>query len=148
MTRPLCQIEDGRSETLCTLAIDRLDGRAHGLGMPVLWHLALRRYGPAMGELATRFDDGGPIANPFSSRGLAYRAFKLGETWAAQNLAMQHFNRNDLQGYRYWLHRAARAGDEEARMMLKRFETRLPHGAAGDIGRKRPYDRREKLSFI
>jgi len=97
-----------------------------------------------MTELSRRIgEDGLPVADPFSAAGLAYRAFRLGDPVAAYNFAMARFNRGDLQGYRYWLRRAARAGDDDAGRQLRRFETRLPHGAAHDIGRgrsRRNYD--------
>lgn len=51
---------------------------------------------------------------------------------------MDAFNRRDLGGYRYWLRRAASAGDPDSARSLKRFETRLPHIDASKIGRKRP----------
>lgn len=51
---------------------------------------------------------------------------------------MTCFNRGDLVGYRLWLHRVARAGDEEAAIEARRFEMRLPHAAALEIGRSRP----------
>jgi TPR repeat protein len=70
---------------------------------------------------------------------LNYRAFRQGDATAAYNLAMHYFNRRDLNGYRRWLGRAARAGDEDAAKQLRRFETRLPHGAAHDIRRGHPY---------
>lgn len=107
--------------------------------MPILWHLALRRYQFAMLELSQRVEPAGRISDPFSSAGLAYRAYRLGLSFGAQNLAMDCFNRGDLAGYRKWLGRAARAADEDAARELRRFETRLPHGDAGRIGRKRPY---------
>ena len=56
----------------------------------------------------------------------------------AYNLAMDYFNSRDLQGYRLWLRRAVVAGDADASEQLRRFETRLSHGAAHDIGRGRP----------
>ena len=114
------------------------NGLSPGDGMGLLWHLALRRYPSAMTELSRRIgEDGLPIADSFSSAGLAYRAFRLGDPAAAYNFAMTCFNRRDLQGYRRWLRRAAEAGDDDAARQLRRFETRLPHGAARDIRRGR-----------
>lgn len=108
-------------------------------GMGLLWHLALRRYPSAMTELSRRIgEDGLRAADPFSASGLACRASRQGDPAAAYNLAMSCFNRRNLRGYRYWLRVAARAGDEDAREQFRRFETRLPHGAAFDIGRGRP----------
>jgi hypothetical protein len=106
--------------------------------MGLLWHLALRRYPSVMTELSRRIgEDGLSAADRFSAAGLAYRAFRQGDPLAAYNLAMSCFNRRDLRGYRHWLRLAAHAGDD-ARGQLRRFETRLPHGAARDIGRGRP----------
>ena len=120
------------------------NGRSPSDGMGLLWHLALRRYPSAMTELSRRIgEDGLPVADAFSAAGLAYRSFRLGDPVAAYNFAMARFNRGDLQGYRYWLRRAAQAGDDEAERQFRRFETRLPHGAAHDIRRgrsRRNYD--------
>lgn len=115
------------------------NGLSPGDGMGLLWHLALRRYPSAMTELSRRIgEDGLSAADPFSAAGLAYRAFRQGDPLAAYNCAMSCFNHGDLRGYRHWLRRAAQAGDEDAQQQLRRFETRLPHGAARDIRRGRP----------
>jgi len=115
-----------------------IDGLSPGDGMGLLRHLALRRYPSAMTELARRIgDDGRSLADPFSSAGLCYRALQRGDPTAAHNMAMTCFNRRDLQGYRRWLRLAAKAGDKEAAQQVRRFETRLPHGAARDINRGR-----------
>ena len=105
----------------------------------LIWHLALRRYPAALTELSRQInEDRLSAADPYSALGLSMRAFRLGDPTAAYNLAMVFFNRRNLQGYRYWLRRAAQAGDEDANKQLRRFETRLPHGAAHDIRRGRP----------
>jgi hypothetical protein len=127
-----------KNDRLYGLAWDRLEGRQCGYGMPILWHLALRRYEPAMVALSQRIEAEGPTSDAFSSAGLAYRAFRRGSSVAAQNLAMECFNRRDLGGYRRWLGRAARLGDRDAAREHRRFETRLPHGDAAKIRRKRP----------
>lgn len=115
-------------------------GHLPGDGKGLLWHLALRRCPAAMTELARLFgDDGRSAVDPFSAAGLTRRAFRLGDPTAAYNAAMSCFNRGDLLGYRRWLRRAGRAGDADAREQLRRFETRLPHGAARDIRRGRPW---------
>ncbi len=107
--------------------------------MGLLWHLALRRFPSAMTELSRRIgEDGLSAADPFSAAGLNYRAYRRGDPLAAYNAAMSCFNRDDLRGYRHWLRRAARAGDIDAQQQLRRFETRLPHSAAREIGRCRP----------
>ena len=115
------------------------NGRSPGDEMGLLWHLALRRYPSTMTELSRLLGkDGLSAANPFSSKGLNYRAFRQGDPVAAYNAAMCCFNRCDLQGYRLWLRRAAQVGDIDAKEQLRRFETRLPHDAAHDIRRGRP----------
>ncbi|WP_156681109.1 hypothetical protein [Sphingomonas profundi] len=134
-----------RQDRLYDRASAILDGNAVGLGEPMLWHLALRRHTEAMLALSGRIRPAGKPADPYSQIGLERRAFRLGNERAAQNLAMTHFNKRDLAGYRHWLRRAARAGDEEAALEVRRFETRLPHAAAGDIGRRRPYRRSDGL---
>lgn len=123
--------------------------RAKGLWMPIMWHLALRGYTRAMNELADYFDDNsshgalGKLADPFSTSGLYRRAYRMGEGWAARNLALCYFNRNDMSGYRRWLQMAAKAGDEESAIELRHFETRLPHGAARKVRRLRPKHQRD-----
>jgi hypothetical protein len=127
-----------RTDALYDRAIEILDGRHRGLGEPILWHLALRRHADAMLALATRVSDG-KASDSVSRSGLERRAFRLGSARAAQHAAMSCFNRGDIAGYRSWLCRGDRSGDLEAIMELRRFEIRLPHAAAGRIGRIRPY---------
>lgn len=124
-----------------------LDGRGNGFGMPILRTLARSRYGPAMLSLAARETvaghrkDLGRIADANSPAGLMYRAFRQGECNAAQNFALTLFYLGDLAGYRRWLRRAARCGDENAAEELGRFETRQPWPLARRIKRKRPFRR-------
>lgn len=70
-----------------------------------------------------------------------YRAFQQGEVNAAQNLALTLFYAGDLAGYRRWLRRAARDGDEDAVKELSRFEVRQPYPLARRISRVRPFRR-------
>ena len=112
----------------------------HGCGLsePIIWHLALGGDFSAMVTLADSFTAEGRISDRFSRAGLYYRAHKGGYEYAAQHLAMDAFNRGDLASYRYWLRRAVRLDPDHLRQ-LKRFETRLPHQAAREKGRGRPY---------
>ena len=112
--------------------------KAHGHYEPILRHLALRGHVWGMSELSRIFDPSGRMSQPFSAAGLNRRAWRAGNGTAARNQAMTCFNRLDLTGYRYWLWRAARVGDEESATELRRFETRLPHETARSIGRHRP----------
>ena len=128
-------------------AISILDGKANGFGVPILFHLALRGMSDAMIALSNELSGGGAIADPFSQRGLCRRAWRRGDTTGAQNLAVDCFNRHDLQGYRHWLHRAARMGNPYAAREVRRFETRLPHLNARKIGRKRP-DRKYDFEIL
>ena len=114
------------------------DFHGNGLLEPILWHLALKGDVSAMVTLADTFGSGGKMSDGFSRSGLYYRADKGGYEYAAQHLAMDAFNRRDLASYRYWLTRASRFDPDEMRE-LKRFETRLPHRTAREIGRGRPY---------
>ena len=122
---------------------DGTQDKANGLYTPILWHLALGQDYSAMTTLADTFDNPGRISETFSKLGLCYRAHRGGHENASQHLAMEAFNRGDLQGYRHWLHQCARFGDLEANRELKRFETRLPHKAAATIRRQRPYRKDE-----
>ncbi|HEX8256563.1 MAG TPA: hypothetical protein VF589_02935 [Allosphingosinicella sp.] len=96
-----------------------------------------------MTELSRVGGDAGRMSHPFSARNWSYRGVRGGDAVAAYNLAMEGFNRGDLQDYRRWLRRAARMGDEDAALQLKRFETRLPHETAYESGRGRPWRRRD-----
>lgn len=124
--------------------------RRVGLWRPIIWHLALRGHTGAMIELADWFSDGdgiasvGKAADPFCAAGLYRRAYRKGDARAARNAAMGHFNRNDMLGYRQWLRRAAKAGDNESSAELLCFETRLWHAAARKIRRLRPSQKRDE----
>jgi hypothetical protein len=126
-----------------------LERRANGFAMPILRHLALRRYGPAMLTIAcdaTASGEGavlGRISDARSPAGIMYRAHRLGWCIAAQNLALTLFYAGDLAGYRHWLRKAARMGDEDALAELRRFETRQPFPLARRLGRIRPHRRSE-----
>lgn len=130
----------GRAEAI-------LAGKANGFGMPILRLLAHRQYAPAMLSLASRKTEGGTRlelgrpGDPSSPFGLMYRAFRQGEKNAAQNLALTLFYVGDLAGYRHWLRRAARSGDDDAAHELGRFEVRQPWPLARKINRKRPFRR-------
>lgn len=114
------------------------DAHKNGYALPIVRHLALRGDALAMTELGSTLRTAGRRTQPFSQEGLACRAFRKGDPTGAQHLAMNAFNRGDLCAYRYWLARAARAGDRRALAELRRFELRLPHRNALKIGRKRP----------
>lgn len=130
-----------------------VERRANGHAMPILKHLARRRYPPAMLELArwaTRSGDPagiGRIGDPRSPAGLMHRAHRLGDVTAAQNLAMTLFHAGDLAGYRHWLRKAARAGDTEAGAELRRFELRQPFPLARRVRRIRPLRRSERAAY-
>lgn len=112
----------------------------HGCGLyePILWHLALGGDLAAMVTLADTFSSDGKISDRFSRAGLYYRAYRGGYEYAAQHLAMDAFNRGDLNSYRYWLRRAV-PFDPDNLKQLRRFEIRLPHQTARQQGRGRPY---------
>lgn len=124
-----------------------LDRRANGSAMPVLRHLALRQYGPAMLAPASRATDSGEptaigwVSDARSPAGMMYRAHRLGVSFAAQNLALTLFYAGDLAGYRHWLRNAARAGDADSWAELRRFELRQPFPLARRVGRIRPFRR-------
>lgn len=136
-----------RFDRLFSRAEAILGGKSNGLGMPILRTLAHQRYGPAMLSLAARKTetgkraDLGRFSDATSPAGLMYRAFRQGEVNAAQNLALTLFYAGDLAGYRRWLRRAARGGDEDAARELSRFEVRQPYPLARQINRIRPFRR-------
>jgi hypothetical protein len=118
--------------------------RANGLWEPIFWHMAIRGNGLALLRLSdwhsrkgTRAELG-RFGDAFSPLGMMYRAFRKGERFAGSHMAMSYFNIGDLAGYRHWLAKAAKAGDDWSAAELKRFETRKPHGLAKKIGRLRP----------
>ncbi len=123
-----------------------------GLWIPIMWHLALRGHTGAMIELADWFSDDnsaksfGTPADAFSPAGLYHRANRKRDARAGHNAAMSCFNRNDMSGYRRWLRQAAKAGDQEARRQLRRFETRLWHSASRKVGRLRPELKRDEFA--
>ena len=118
------------------------DSHGNGLLEPILWHLALGGDYSAMVTLGDTFGSSGRLSDGFSRAGLYYRADKGGYIYAAQHLAMDAFNRGDLSSYRHWLRRAAHFDPADSQQ-LKRFETRLPHRSAHEIGRGRPYRKGE-----
>lgn len=136
-----------RFDRLLSRAEAILDGRSIGLGMPILQALAHRRYGPAMLSLAARKTETGMrtslgrINDASSPAGLMYRAYRQGEVNAAQNFALTLFYVGDLAGYRHWLQRAAKCGDEDAARELNRFEIRQPYPLARLTNRIRPFRR-------
>ena len=126
-------------------AFDIRELQANGHWLPIVRHLALRGHGPALLTLASwetqlgRRRELGRMQDRFSALGLMHRAWKLGDPLAGQNLALTFFNIGDLGRYRYWLARAANAGDADAKAERRRFETRKPHGLAFRLRRGRPY---------
>lgn len=120
-----------------------------GRWLPIMQHLALRGYVPAMREMAdwcAGEDDAAPFGAPSdatSPAGYYRRAYKKGDPVAANNAAISCFNRNDMVGYRGWLRRAANAGDLDAGRQLRCFEIRLSHAAAGKVRRLRPEQKRD-----
>ncbi len=142
-----------KADRLFTRADAIMERRANGFAIPVYEHLALRRYAPAMLELArwdTRSGDPraiGRLSDTRSPAALMRRAHRLGDVTAAQNLALTLFHAGDLAGYRHWLRKAARAGDAEALTELRRFEARLPWPLARRIGRIRPLRRSERRAY-
>lgn len=133
-----CRIRAEKREALWKRYWAIKHGHKPGLHDPILWHLALGGDVSAMVELADTFASEGRIADRFSRAGLYYRAHRGGYEYAAQHLAMDAFNRGDLAFYRYWLRRAVPFHPEHLRE-LRRFETRLPHQAARERGKGRPY---------
>jgi hypothetical protein len=140
--------EADRLERLFAKACLIQQGKANGLWLPKMWHLALRRHLNGMEWLANWLSDHeglGKASDGFSSFGLMRRAHFSGSSVAAQNLALDHFYRNDLAGYRSWLRRAAHRGDPDAGMELRKFETRQPFPLARKLRRLRPLRKSEKM---
>jgi TPR repeat protein len=141
-----------KNDKLYLKALRIQEGKAGGLWMPIMWHLALRGHTDAMIELASWFSgsgylkDLGSAADKFSAAGLYRNAYRAGNPRAAQHMAMICFNRNDLSGYRLWLRRAVQQGDDAAELQLRCFETRLWHSTARKIGRLRPQQKRDEFA--
>ena len=132
-----------REERLWRRMWDIRDGPAHGLWVPIMQHLAMRREPEVMVQFADWYSgrdgtDLGAAADPFSAAGLYRRAWRNEVARGAYNLAISFLNRGDLSGYRHWLRRAGRAGNAAAARQAKRFELRLPHTAAKRVRRWRP----------
>lgn len=122
-------------ERLYARAMAIQEGRVVGHWLPIAKALANRGHGLGMLEFARWLKANGKSPQ---AQSLCLRAFRMGEINGAQHMAMDCFNANNLKGYRYWLARAAAKGDAQSKYELKRFETRMSHGAAFDIGRGRP----------
>lgn len=152
MGKKLSEARAERLDRLYLRAIEIREGRALGLWLPIMWHLALRRYPAAMVELADWYNHDnrlawfGAAASSFSPAGLYHRATRYGDSRAAHNAAMSCFNRNDMSGYRRWLRQAAKLGDEMAQRQLANFELRLPHESARKIRRIRPNQKRDEFA--
>jgi hypothetical protein len=126
-------------DSLFLHALDIHDLRANGHYMPILRSLSMRKHEHAMLMLASYIRLGGRICDAGSGLWLLHRAYKRGSVVAAQNLAMEYFNRDDMTGYRHWLNKAARMNDLDSVFELGHFATRLPHGNARFIKRHRPW---------
>ncbi len=137
------RLYSSRDEKLYLRALLIIDRRANGYFTPILQHLALRHHNDAMVQLANFADFLGKFWDYGSANNLLYKAVRRGSWLAAQSLAMNSFNSNDLYRYRYWLRLAAKLGDTDSATELGKFETRLPHLNAVKIRRKRPYRRSE-----
>jgi hypothetical protein len=123
-----------------------LDGRANGLGLPILEALNIRRHLGARNYLATILSDPFKATAVGRSRGkrLTLTNMRTGGAGAMYNLAIQYRNEGDLRLYRYWLARAAgRDHDPYHTRELRFFETRFPHEVMRRFGRIRPYRKRD-----
>jgi len=109
-----------RHDRLYLRALEIREKRAGGLWVPIMRHLALRRHTGAMIDLASWLSDDntaesfGKPADAHSPAGLYRRAYRMGDLRAAQHVAMSHFNRDRMAGYRHWLGLGAKAGNAEA----------------------------------
>ena len=120
-------------------------GKANGLYLPNLRALARRKFSYGMLGFANWLD----VMNPERRRTaflMLREVSRMGHSLGAQNIAMSHFNRGNLAGYRQWLAKAARLGDENASLELRCFEVRLSHSAAFKIGRGRPSRKHENFA--
>jgi hypothetical protein len=117
-----------------------LEGRANGLGTPVLRALALRGHKYSMHSLAAMMCD--PRSGAYDPvRGWALTrllARHYPDSTSLENLATEHRNRNNMAGYRYWLTRAARIGDPEVERERRGFRTRFPYAIMRRWERYRP----------
>jgi hypothetical protein len=132
-----------REDRLYLRSLLIIERKANGFYTPILMHLALRHYADAMISLSYYWETLGKPWQLGSSSNLLFRSVRLGNSRAAQHLAMNAFNAGDLRLYRYWLRRAALMGDEDACAALRKFETRLLHENARSIRRLRPHRRSE-----
>ncbi len=142
--------DETRDDRLYLKALQIRYESGRGLWLPIMQHLALRGHPAAIREIAdwrAGTNDEAPFGKPSDANcaaGLYRRAYKSGDAIAANSAALSCFNRNDMLGYRRWLHYAANAGDRDSAKQLRHFETRLPHGRAKMIGRLRPPQKRDE----
>ncbi len=108
-------------------ATEILEGRRNGHARPILQMLAARGFPPALNHL-------GDFVRPGACLRLLRRAAATGDVVSLYNLAVERRNRGDMQGYRYWLARAART-DADAHEELRRFRTRFPEPCMKRWGR-------------
>ena len=137
-------------ERLYARAVAIREGEALGLWVPIMHRLARRGHTEAAIELAAHLAEVngvGRLADRWSAAALYRRALLAGNGRAAQHLAVDRFNRDDLRGYRRWLQVASRAGDDEARTELRWFEERKTHGLARLIRRGRPVMKRDGYGY-
>lgn len=127
------------------LAAARQERKARGSERNLLLHLALLGHAVSIGKLGIMKSRQARRTGFRSAMWLNRRAARLGETWVVRNNALNRFNCGDMPGYRWWLHRAARAGDEESGEELRRFETRLPHETAAYVGRQRAHRKHDGM---
>jgi len=120
-------------------------GSAKGHWLPIIRHLAQRKHTQSMLELASWLIES-RSGNDRQAFLLSRAAYRLGQMHAAQHLARNCFNSNNLAGYRHWLGKAARGGNSDEAIELKCFENRLAHEHAFLIRRGRPWRRHESLS--
>lgn len=110
-----------RHDRLFDRAYAILEGRRNGHALPILRLLSARNYPLAMNILVD-------FVPPRTRLKLQRRAAATGDSSSLFNMAVERRNRGDMQGYRYWLARAARV-DPGSRDELQRFRIRFPYPA-------------------
>ncbi|WP_283404320.1 hypothetical protein [Sphingopyxis sp. Geo25] len=141
--------DTGKLDALYDRALRIQSGLKNGNCQPLFNALACRGYQHGQVVHACDFAmDGTGFSHPAFAPYWYRRAWRSGNASAAQHMAMDCFARNNLQGYRLWLGRAARLGDKDAAYELSKFATRLPYRRLRAIKRFRPaYQRKQGASI-
>jgi len=124
------KVHSDQNWKLFARALDILEGRSNGHGLPIIRKLACRGFAPAVSVLSDY------VSEPEAVR-LLRKAAQRGDAISAYNLAIAHRNRGKMHGYRSALAKAAKS-DGDADDELRCFKTRFRGEIMRRFGRLAP----------